>query len=54
VWGILHPRTHTLVDLLPFVALGWLCLGVMAAGVLRIRRPTSFETLGRIFMPAEK
>jgi amino acid transporter len=54
LWGILHPRGHGLMDLLPFAALGWLCLGVIAAGVLRSRRPGSFETLGRIFAPAER
>jgi hypothetical protein len=54
LWGILHPHVHTLVDMLPFVALGWLCLGVIAAGVLRIWRPTSFETLGSVFMSAER
>jgi len=53
LWGILHPRAHTLVDLLPFAALGWLCLGIVTAGVLRARRPASFESLGRVFMPAE-
>ena len=53
-WGILHPPAYTLVNLLPFTALGWLCLGVIAAAVLRARRPASFETLGRVFMPAEK
>ena len=52
LWGILHPRVHSLVDLLPFAAIGWLCLGAIAAGVLRIRRPASFETLGRVFGPA--
>jgi amino acid transporter len=31
LWGILHPRGRTLMDLLPFAALGWLCLGVIAA-----------------------
>ena len=30
------------------------CLGVIAAAVLRARRPASFETLGTVFMPAEK
>ncbi len=40
------------MDLLPFVALGWLCLGVIAAGVLRVQRPATFEALGRVFMPA--
>ena len=54
LWGILHPRAHGLMDLLPFVALGWLGLGAIAAGVLRIRRPASFETLGRVFAPAER
>jgi amino acid transporter len=50
LWGILHPRARTLVDLLPFAALGWLCLGAIAAGVLWARRPASLETLGRVFM----
>ena len=50
--GDLHPRAHTLADLLPFAALGWLCLGAIAVGVLRARRQASFETLGRVFMPA--
>jgi hypothetical protein len=54
LWGILHPRAHRLMDLLPFAALGWLCLGVIAAGVLRSRRPGSFEALGRVFAPAER
>jgi amino acid transporter len=49
LWGILHPRTRTLVDLLPFAALGWLCLGAITVGVLRARRPASLETLGRVF-----
>ena len=54
LWGILHPRARTLVDWLPFAALGWLCLGVIAVGVLRARRPASFETLGRIFTPGSR
>jgi len=53
LWGVLHPRAYTLVNLLPFAALGWLCLGVIAAGVLRAKRPASLETLGRVFTPAE-
>jgi len=52
LWGIIHPRTRSLMDLLPFAALGWLCAGAVAAGLLRIRRPASLETLGRVFMPA--
>jgi amino acid transporter len=54
LWGIVHPRTYTLVDLLPFAAIGWLCLGIIAAGVLRARRPASFQTLGKAFMPSEE
>jgi amino acid transporter len=53
LWGVLRPRAWTLMDLLPFAALGWLCLGVIAAGTLRARRPTSLEALGRVFIPAE-
>ena len=49
LWGILHPHAHKLMDLLPFVALGWLGLGTIVAAVLRARRPTSFEALGRVF-----
>jgi amino acid transporter len=54
LWGILHPHTHELVDLLPFAALGWLCVGVIIAGVLRARRPAGFETFGRVFTPANQ
>jgi len=54
LWGILHPRAQKLAELLPFAALGWLCLGAIAAGVLRVQRPGTFETLGRVFMPAKK
>jgi amino acid transporter len=53
LWGIIHPRTHTLMDLVPFAALGWLCVGVITASVVRARRPGSFEMLGRVFMPAQ-
>ncbi len=53
LWGILHPRGRALMDLLPFAALGWLGLGVVAAAVLRARRPASFEMLGRVFTPAK-
>ena len=52
--GILHPPAYTLVNLLPFAALGWLCLGVIAVSVLRIRRPASFETLGRVLVPEDR
>jgi amino acid transporter len=54
LWGILHPRGRTLMDLLPFAALGWLCLGVIVASTLRARRrPASFETLDRVSLPAD-
>jgi amino acid transporter len=54
LWGILRPPAYTLVNLLPFAALGWLCLGVAAATVLRARRPASFQALGSVFMPVEE
>ena len=54
LWGILHPRTHQLMDVLPFAALGWLGLGAVAAGLLRARRPASFEAIGRVFTPVRK
>jgi amino acid transporter len=54
LWGIVHPRAYTLETLLPFTAIGWLCLGIIAAGVLRARRPASFQTLGKGFMPSEE
>jgi amino acid transporter len=37
LWGTLHPPAYTLVNLLPFAALGWLGLGAVAAGALRAR-----------------
>ena len=53
LWGILHPRGRTVMDLLPFAALGWLGLGVISASVLRARRPARFEAMGRVFSPTE-
>ena len=53
LWGILHPRGRTLMDLLPFTALGWLGLGFLAVGVLRARRQARLEALGRVFLPTE-
>jgi len=53
LWGILHPRGRTLMDLPPFAALGWLCLGVIAASALRARRPAGLEPLGRVSLPAD-
>ena len=47
LWGVLHP--HRLTNLLPFLAVAWLGLGAIAAGVLRARRPGSFAALGRVF-----
>jgi amino acid transporter len=54
LWGIVHPRAYTLVNLLPFAALGWLCLGVIAAGLLHAKRPAGLEAVGRVFAPAEE
>jgi amino acid transporter len=54
LWGFLHPRDRTLASLLPFAALGWLCLGAVAAGILLARRPGRLAALGRVFVPAEE
>lgn len=51
LWGIIFPGAYTLVNLLPFIALGWLLLGAVVAGVLRRRRPATFEALGRVAAP---
>lgn len=54
LWGIIHPPAYTLVNLLPFTALGWLCLGIIVASVLRTRRPQTFQALGTVFMSDQK
>ena len=54
LWGILHPRTHRLVDLLPLVALAWLCLGFLTAGLLRARSPGRFVTMGKVFVTTDE
>jgi amino acid transporter len=54
LWGILFPGAYTLVNLLPFIAFGWLLLGAVAAAVLRRRRPATFEALGRAVPPGER
>jgi amino acid transporter len=53
LWGILHPRARQPTDLLHFTALGWLAAGIVVAAVVRIRHPSSFETLGRVFVPPD-
>jgi amino acid transporter len=47
LWGIIFPGNYTLVTLLPFIGLGWLCAGGVAAGILRARHPAMFGRLGR-------
>ncbi len=49
LWGILFPGDYTLMNLLPFIAFGWLGAGVIAAGVLRARRPAGFAAAGSAF-----
>jgi amino acid transporter len=38
LWGIFFPGSYTLMDVLPFIALGWLLTGVVATAVLRKRQ----------------
>jgi len=47
LWGIMFPGSYTLTNLLPFIAFGWLLAGVIAAAVLRARRPAPFAALGK-------
>jgi amino acid transporter len=53
LWGILFPGPYTLVNLLPFIAFGWLAVGAVAAAVLRTRRPAIFGRLGRVAAPED-
>lgn len=48
------PPAYTLMGLLPFMALGWLGIGTIAAGFLRTRRPAAFKALGKVFMPVDR
>jgi amino acid transporter len=43
----LFPGAYTLANLLPFISLGWLLIGAVAAGILRARRPVTVRALGR-------
>ena len=52
LWGILFPGAYTLANLLPFISLGWLLIGAIATGILRARRPATFQALGRAVAPA--
>jgi hypothetical protein len=47
-WGIIFPGDYTLVTLLPFIGLGWLCAGGAAAAILRARHPAIFKRLGHV------
>ena len=51
LWGILFPGAYTLANLLPFISLGWLLIGAIAAGILRARRHATFRALGRAVAP---
>jgi amino acid transporter len=48
LWGIIFPGDYTLVTLLPFIGLGWLCAGGAAAAILRARHPAIFKRLGHV------
>jgi len=52
LWGILFPGGYTPADLLPLIAVGWLCIGAIAAGAIRARRPAAFQAVGTVFMSA--
>jgi hypothetical protein len=50
LWSNLHSIGGSIiwVDIIPWLCLGWLALGVVLALVLRARRPDQYETLGRM------
>jgi amino acid transporter len=50
LWKNLHAVGGSIiwVDIIPWVCLGWLALGVVLALVMRQRRPDKYETLGRM------
>jgi amino acid transporter len=54
LWGIIRPPAYTLVNLLPFTALGWLILGGIAIAVVRARRPASLAAPGSVIIPGEE
>ena len=49
--GIVFPGAYTLANLLPFISLGWLSVGAIAAGILRARRPATFQAPGAAVAP---
>ena len=50
LWSNLHAIGGSIVwvDIIPWLCLGWLVLGVVLALVLRQRNPAKYETLGRM------
>jgi amino acid transporter len=53
LWGVLHPRTHMLVNLLPFSAFLWLGVGGLAAGAPKLKSSPKLRALGSVFVPTE-
>jgi amino acid transporter len=53
LWGIVHPRTHMLVNLLPFAAFAWLAIGALTVGLLKIRSPTRVGVVVKVLTPPE-
>jgi amino acid transporter len=41
LWGIFFPGAYTLTNVLPFIALGWLLIGVVAAALIRPATPVA-------------
>jgi amino acid transporter len=41
LWGIFFPGTYTLMNVLPFIALGWLLIGVAATALIRRAIPVA-------------
>ncbi len=46
-WMMVFARTHMLTDLLPFATFGWLGIGAVTLGVLKLRSSSRIGGLGR-------
>jgi amino acid transporter len=51
--GTFYPVPSSPYDILPYIAVGWLALGIVVAVVLKRTRPSLLQAIGRIFVEAE-
>ena len=51
--GTFYPVPASPYDILPYIALAWLVIGIVAAVVIRRKRPELLAAIGRVFIEAE-